>query len=89
MGRDPSCGLVIRDARASRVHARIERQRDKFILFDQSTNGTFLKIGDEEIVVLRHESMPLHGTGCIGFGHSAEEAGEDALEYTLSVKQTA
>jgi adenylate cyclase len=89
MGRDPSCGLVIRDVRASRMHARIERQRDKFILFDQSTNGTFLKIGDEESVVLRHESMPLHGTGRIGFGHTAEEAGADALEFTLSVKELA
>ena len=89
MGRDPGCGLVIRDARASRVHARIERQRDKFILFDQSTNGTFLKIGDEDNVVLRHESMPLHGSGRIGFGHTAEEAGADALEFTLSVKELA
>jgi class 3 adenylate cyclase len=89
MGRDPGCGLVIRDARASRVHARIERQRDKFILFDQSTNGTYLKIGDEDNVVLRHESMPLHGSGRIGFGHTAEEAGADALEFTLSVKELA
>jgi len=89
MGRDPGCGLVIRDARASRVHARIEHQRDKFVLFDQSTNGTFLKIGDEESVLLRHESMPLHGSGRIGFGHSAEEAGHDALAFALFVKQTA
>ncbi len=87
MGRDASCGMVIRDVRASRMHARIERQRDKFLLFDQSTNGTYLQIGDENMVILRHEMMPLRGSGRIGFGHPPDEAGDEALAFTIVIKE--
>ena len=87
MGRDATCGLVIRDARASRMHARIERQRDKFLLYDQSTNGTYLKIGDDNEVVLRHEMMPLRGSGRIGFGHPADQAGDEALSFNIIIKE--
>jgi len=85
MGRDASCGLVILDPRASRQHARIERRRDKFVLFDQSTNGTYLKIGNEVEAVLKHEMMPLRAAGKIGFGHAVADAGPDALEFALLV----
>jgi adenylate cyclase len=83
MGRDATCGLVIRDPRASRQHVRIERQRDKFVLYDQSTNGTYVRVGSMAEAVLRHEMMPLHGTGTIAFGHPVAEAGIDALEFAL------
>lgn len=83
MGRDATCGLVIRDPRASRQHARIERQRDKFVVYDQSTNGTYLKVGESVEAVLRHEMMPLHGTGQIAFGHPVQEAGIDAVQFTV------
>ena len=43
-GRDAACGLVVRDRRASRSHGRIERRGEKFVLADQSTNGTFVTL---------------------------------------------
>jgi adenylate cyclase len=85
MGREAGCGLVVSDTHASRQHARIERQRDKFVLFDQSTNGTYLKIGTEE-AVLKHEMMPLHGAGLIGFGQSVDDAGPEALQFAVIIQ---
>jgi predicted component of type VI protein secretion system len=40
---------------ASRMHARIERRRDKFVLVDQSSNGTYVRIDGEPEIQLRRE----------------------------------
>lgn len=44
LGRDPSCEVQVEDARASRKHARIDRQGEgRFVVRDLgSTNGTFV-----------------------------------------------
>ncbi len=83
LGRDMSNEFVVKDQRASRNHARIERRRDKFVLVDQSTNGTFLRIDGENEVVLKREEIVLRGRGTIGFGHSALEQGIDLLHFEV------
>ncbi|WP_077231354.1 adenylate/guanylate cyclase domain-containing protein [Methyloversatilis thermotolerans] len=83
LGRDMSNEVVIKDQRASRNHARIERRRDKFVLVDQSTNGTFLRIEGENEVILKREEMILRGQGTIGFGHSALEQGIDLMRFEV------
>ncbi len=77
-GRDSACDVVVAGLKASRRHARIERRRDKFVLADQSSNGTWVRItGEDEVVVLRREELLLRATGLIGFGHSPGD-GQDA-----------
>ena len=44
MGRGPENEFVIPDPLASRVHARIEYRRDRFLLIDQSLNGTYVQM---------------------------------------------
>ncbi len=44
IGRDLQNDVVIADRKASRLHARIERRRDKFVLIDHSSNGTYLTV---------------------------------------------
>ncbi|RPI48516.1 MAG: adenylate/guanylate cyclase domain-containing protein, partial [Betaproteobacteria bacterium] len=44
IGRDASNDLPIASPKASRQHARIEWRRDKFVLFDHSTNGTYVTL---------------------------------------------
>lgn len=69
-GRDTKADIVIQDARASRSHGRIECRRDKFVLVDQSTNGTYVNVrGEREFVVKREEAV-LRGCGHIAFGHA-------------------
>lgn len=83
-GRDPNADLVTRDSRASRSHGRIERRRDKFVLVDESTNGTYIKFHGEPELVLRREEVILRGRGRIAFGHSTEEPGDEIVDFELS-----
>ena len=83
LGRDPRCKIVLKDRKASRVHARIERRRDKYFLIDQSTNGTFVTFAGEAEIVLRREEMMLRGSGRLAFGHSAEQAGAETVQFIL------
>ncbi len=81
LGRDPGSDMVIEDRKASRQHARIERRGDKYILIDQSTNGTYLSPKGEKETLLRREEILLQGSGSIGFGSSLNEQQTDFAEY--------
>jgi class 3 adenylate cyclase len=70
IGRDAQNDVVIADRLASRMHARIERRRDKFVVVDQSSNGTFVTVEGETEVQLRREEMMLRESGHISFGHA-------------------
>jgi class 3 adenylate cyclase len=83
MGRDLACGLVIANGRASRRHCTIERRQDKFILADQSTNGTYVTAEGSNEVFLRREEFMLGKHGWIAFGQSRSGA-EDVVEYFCS-----
>lgn len=83
IGRDASCQIVLADRMASRVHARIERRRDKFFLIDQSTNGTFVNFEGEAEIVLRREEVMLRAHGRIAFGHSLAESSEETLDFQV------
>jgi adenylate cyclase len=69
LGRDAQNDVVIADRLASRLHARIERRRDNFVLIDQSSNGTFVTVEGQGEIQLRREELKLQGRGHISFGH--------------------
>lgn len=76
LGRGSKSDLQIADSRVSRMHAVIEQQRDSFVLTDSSTNGTYVQIGNEDVIFLHREQLRLHGTGHLSLGRhvDAEEA---------------
>ena len=82
LGRDPQSDVVIADKMASRLHARIERRRDKFVLVDQSSNGTYVTVDGEPEILLRREELVLRGRGQITFGHGAHADSGDVLNYS-------
>jgi class 3 adenylate cyclase len=75
IGRAETCDLVVGSPLASRVHARIESRRGKFVFIDQSTNGSYVRTEDGNVVYLRREELPLWGSGSISLG---EAFGSDA-----------
>ena len=81
MGRDTACEVAVRDRRASRNHARIERRGEKFVLIDQSTNGTFVTFTGEPELFLRREEVVLHGSGSICFAAPAASGDADCAEF--------
>ena len=74
IGRADDNDVVIKGNLISRIHAKVEMRRGKFVIIDQSTNGTFLMnvLGDETFV--RRDSTELGKEGTIGLGR-AEKAG--------------
>ena len=82
-GRDGACDVVVGDRKASRQHARIERRRDKFVLADHSSNGTWVRFaGETEHVVLRREELMLRASGLIGLGHSPTDGQGAPVEFS-------
>ena len=83
LGRGADCQIVLADRKASRVHARIERRRDKFFLIDQSTNGTFVTFAGEAEIALRREEVMLRSQGRITFGHSMADSSDETVDFEI------
>lgn len=81
LGRSRPCEIIVNNERASRQHARIEYRRGKFFIIDKSTNGTYVRLGDEEQVFLRREQMPLTGQGMISLGIAIEKTPTDIVHF--------
>jgi adenylate cyclase len=82
IGRAEENDLVVKGNLISRLHARIELNRSKFLLVDQSTNGTFVTSDEGEESFVRRDSMPLKGDGMIGFGRAPEGSSPLTLRFS-------
>jgi adenylate cyclase len=81
IGRADENDVIIRGNLISRIHARIELARSKFLLIDQSTNGTFVTSVNGEEAFVRRDSMTLKGTGMIGLGKVPEAESPQTIRY--------
>jgi class 3 adenylate cyclase len=72
LGRDKNNDLVVNAPLASRQHAQIECRGGRFILIDQSTNGTYVFTADGRKSFVHREEFPLSGNGSISLGHDTE-----------------
>jgi adenylate cyclase len=82
IGRADENDVIIRGNLISRIHARIELSRSKFLLIDQSTNGTFVTSLDGEEAFVRRDSMQLKGSGLIGLGKVPEAESPQTIRFT-------
>jgi adenylate cyclase len=85
LGRQAHNDMVVNDERVSRTHARIEYRRGKFILIDQSTNGTFALIQGKKSVTLRRDEATLLGNGIIGLGREVNDQSPVAIHYSIQL----
>ena len=81
LGRADDNDLVVKGNLISRIHARVEMRRGKFILIDQSTNGTFLENARGEEIFVRRDSTELTGEGIIGLGRVAKPGTPLAVHF--------
>jgi len=82
IGRDLANDVVLADRKASRMHARIERRRDKFVLVDHSSNGTYVMVDNEAEIALRREELVLRNRGHISFGHAYQDDPTEVLSFS-------
>jgi len=82
IGRAEDNDVVVKGNLISRLHARIEINRNKFVLIDQSTNGTFVQSADGEESFVRRDSLQIRGQGMIGLGRLPEQGSPQTIRYT-------
>jgi adenylate cyclase len=82
LGRAEDNDLVVKGHLISRLHARIEINRNKFVLIDQSTNGTFVQSSDGEESFVRRDSLQIRGQGMIGLGRLPEQGSAQTIRFT-------
>lgn len=83
MGREDACHLAIKNDFVSRQHANIEFKSGNFILSDHSSNGTYIRTGDN-IIRLNREDTILRGKGIISLGQPFAEQTTDLIEFSIS-----
>ncbi len=84
LGRDERCTIPVDSNFASRVHAKIEFRRGKFVLIDQSTNGTNIRTDTKDDFYIRREEIPLFGAGYIALGEAVSEDNPNIITYKTS-----
>ena len=72
LGRSSQCDVVIEDTKVSRLHARIEAVKDRFVLRDASTNGTSLRLEESGDHTVRRDEVVLASGGLISLGRPVE-----------------
>jgi hypothetical protein len=81
IGRHPDNDIVIDDALVSRTHARIEYRRGRFVLCDNSTNGTYLLGEGEESTFVHRDEMPMPDRGVVCPGRSPAPDSDLAIRF--------
>jgi len=83
IGRADTCDVIVHSDFASRQHLRIEFRFGKFVLVDQSTNGTYLRFNNGTTARLAREEMVLHGSGSISLGQLLSDNPDEHIEFSI------
>ena len=83
LGRADDNELVINGNLISRIHAKVEMRRGKFVIIDQSTNGTFLLNIQGEEMFVRRDTADLAAEGTIGLGRAEQPGASLAIHYKI------
>lgn len=82
IGRDKTCGVQISGEKASRVHGRIEFEKEKFYYVDDSRNGTYVLTGSGQELLIKHEKIVLAGEGAISPGAPLSSQSGEVVRYS-------
>lgn len=83
IGRSEECEIPLPAPFASRKHVRIEYRRGKFMLVDESSNGTYVEMedaGKTRVIYVRNEAYALVGSGRFSLG-TRPETDEYAVSF--------
>lgn len=87
IGRDDGCDITVDAKFASRSHVDLEFRRGKFVLVDHSTNGTYIKLNDQNDIFIRREELPLIGEGYISLGEDYRSENTNNIYFSILQKQ--
>ncbi len=82
LGRGKMADVFVDAVTASRLHARIELRRGRIFVVDQSTNGTFVVLGNGDHYLHRDE-LELEGEGRIGLGAKPSSVDRTSIHFVI------
>jgi hypothetical protein len=83
IGRSDSCDLVVGAPRISRFHARIEHRDGRFLLLDESRNGTWVRFADGTQQRVGSIPVSLEGRGQIALTGPPGDANPHVIEFEV------
>ncbi len=84
LGRDANNSLVIEAEWVSRNHAMIEFKKGHFVVSDRSTNGTYVKLGEDDEIRLHRDELHLRKAGTVSLGQAVALNQQDVLYFQCS-----
>nr|CRH07070.1 putative Adenylate/guanylate cyclase [Candidatus Magnetococcus massalia] len=83
LGRGKKTDMMVPDGMASRLHCKVEFRRDRFVVIDQSTNGTYVTSLTGESHYVHMDEHQITGKGVIGLGQKQELGSELGVVFEL------
>ena len=81
IGRDPTSSLIVETEWVSRNHALVEWKRGYFMLADRSTNGTWLRTGNDDELLVHRDETHLRRSGSLSLGQAHPTVDEGDLVW--------
>jgi adenylate cyclase len=82
-GRDNHCDILVCSSFASRQHARFELRSGKFYIIDQSTNGSYIRPAQSDVIHISNQEMILQNSGCISLGQTFSDNPAMLINYSV------
>jgi adenylate cyclase len=84
LGRGSAADIRIRTEYVSRTHAKVTFVQTNYVLYDESTNGTFVRIDDDEEKFIHQEQIVLRGSGVISLGRGIKTGTASLIYFTAT-----
>ncbi len=82
LGRSKGSNIIVDADCVSRHHAKLVYRKGKFVVVDQSTNGSFIKNQGGQEVFIQNEEYPLSGSGFISLGKTVSVDNEHLIYFS-------
>lgn len=83
LGRGEYNHIILKSAWVSRSHAKVELRRNRFMLVDWSSNGTYVYRPGEPQVFIKQNEYALEGEGVMVLGRPGEAGSPEAVAYKV------
>lgn len=84
IGRDEKNAVVVDVATASRHHASVILRKQKIVIEDHSSNGTFVRLQNGQELLLRREDLVIAGRVLVGLGASLAASEQEPLTISIA-----
>lgn len=85
IGRDSAqCEIIAASTTASRLHCSIEVVNHQIGIRDRSSNGTYIKIGRAETVLINNNFYPLASQGQLSLGEPGNTDSDQTIHFRVS-----